>query len=79
MSIKIILPDGSGTEVSKAVANYIICLKNFHIAVECEVERHKADQQDIFTMSTRIERHLKNYNQELTDGFYQGCRECTGQ
>lgn len=79
MSMKIILPDGSGTEVSNAVAHYINCLKNFHMAVECEVERHNSEKQDIFTMSVRINRHLKNYNQDLTDLLYQGCREVAGE
>ncbi len=75
MSMKIILPDGSGAEVSNAVAHYINCLKNFHMAVECEVERHNAEQQNVFTMLVRIDRHLKKYDQELTDLLYQGCRK----
>ncbi len=77
--MKIILPDGSEIIVSKHAAHYINCLKNFHATVECEVVRHKSDQQDVFSMSVRIDRHLKKYNQELTDLLYQGCRECSGE
>ena len=75
----VILPNGTKEEVSNALAHYLNCLKNFHMAVECEVERHNSDQQDVFSMSVRIDRHLKKYNQDLTDLLYQGCRECSGE
>lgn len=73
--INIVLPDYTKIEVPDSVAHYVNCLKNFHIAVECEVERHRIDQQDVFSMSANIDRHVKNYDQELTNLFYQGCRE----
>lgn len=79
MGINIVLPDGTKFEASSHVAHYVNCLKNFHTAVECEVERHNSEQQDVFSMSVNIDRHLKKYNQDLTDLLYQGCREVAGE
>ncbi len=79
MSLEIVMPDGLKVEVPETVAHYVNCLKNFHMAVECEVERHNSEKQDVFTMTVRIDRHLKKYNQDLTNLLYQGCRECAGE
>ncbi len=71
----VILPDGTKEEVSNLLAHYINCLKNFHMAVECEVERHRIEEQDIFLTIMNIEKHIKDYRRRLTDGLCRGCRK----
>lgn len=71
----IILPDGNKEKTSNALAHYVNCLKNFHEAVEAEVELHKAEDRDIFTTMLKIEIHTRNYSRSLTDGMCKNCRE----